>query len=47
VAVGADQDVLRLEVAVHDVHHVDVLQRGHHLRRVEPACTRPSSVVTQ
>jgi hypothetical protein len=37
VAVGADQDVLRLQVAVHDVHHVDVLQRRHHLRRVEPA----------
>jgi hypothetical protein len=37
VAVGADQHVLRLEVAVHDAHHVQVLQRQQHLRRVEPA----------
>jgi hypothetical protein len=36
VAVGADEDVLGLEVAVHDVHHVDVLQSSNHLRRVEP-----------
>uniref|UniRef100_J3N624 Uncharacterized protein n=1 Tax=Oryza brachyantha TaxID=4533 RepID=J3N624_ORYBR len=36
VAIGADEHVLRLEVPVHDVHHVDVLQRRHHLRRVEP-----------
>ncbi|BAT15906.1 Os12g0149750, partial [Oryza sativa Japonica Group] len=36
VAIGADEHVLRLQVTVHDVHHVDVLQRRHHLRRVEP-----------
>jgi hypothetical protein len=39
VAVRADQHVLRLEVAVHDAHHVQVLQRQQHLRRVEPAPT--------
>ncbi|BAT12711.1 Os11g0150801, partial [Oryza sativa Japonica Group] len=36
VAVGADEHVLRLQVTVHDVHHVDVLQRRHHLRRIKP-----------
>uniref|UniRef100_A0A804NZ14 Uncharacterized protein n=1 Tax=Zea mays TaxID=4577 RepID=A0A804NZ14_MAIZE len=44
VAVPADQHVLRLQVAVHDVHHVDVLQRRHHLRRVEPATTQAVGV---
>ena len=33
-----DEDVLRLEVPVHDAEAVQVLERQHQLRRVEPAC---------
>lgn len=36
VAVGVEENVLELKVAVDDAQRVHVLQRQHQLRRIEP-----------